>query len=139
MLLPLTLVCFLQGGYDLVRYNVTRLCEAYITPECIQQQGADTCMYEHIQGLQRQQAQQQRQQLRTILLAVLVPAAGEDLAQGGAVTCMRELSRVGWISVRPCVRAAGLHRHAGGYMQVVAAVGEGHTDAHITATRRVAG
>jgi hypothetical protein len=54
----------LQGGYDLVRYNVTRLCEAYITPACIQQQGADACMYEHIQSVQRLQAQQQREQLQ---------------------------------------------------------------------------
>jgi hypothetical protein len=66
----------LQGGYDLVRRNATRVCDEYITEQCIHSKGADACMYE---ALQRQAAQstEAAQRTRNILLAVLLPLAGE--------------------------------------------------------------
>lgn len=64
-----------QGGYDLIRRNVTRLCDEYITDQCMQLKGGDLCMYE---ALQRQAANSSQAvgKLSTILLAVLLPLAG---------------------------------------------------------------
>jgi hypothetical protein len=39
-------LCRAQGGYDLIRYNVTRVCDGYLTQECLQvgQHAAPTCL-----------------------------------------------------------------------------------------------
>lgn len=69
-------MCMLQGGYDLVRRNATRVCDEYITQQCIQNKGAGACMYEALQR-QASQSKDASQSTRTILLAVLLPLAGE--------------------------------------------------------------
>ncbi len=59
----------MQGGYNLLRYNDTRVCDSYITQQCIQQRGADACLQELIAS------QQQGSGPNKLLIGVLVPVA----------------------------------------------------------------
>jgi hypothetical protein len=77
----------LQGGYDLVRRNATRVCGAYVSQECVQERGGDACVLELLGQLNGAEAEARR---RTALVAAITSAVavGELLA---VAVCMAQL------------------------------------------------
>lgn len=81
----------MQGGYQQARLNEVRVCNAYITQQCIQAKGADACLQEQIA------AQQQAKHSNTLLIAVLVPV-------GLIGVCQTIITHVPYMQRRCCGR-----------------------------------